>query len=75
MTSLLAGADMRLDLRLLVRERLVAGDSDEEVVVLVFLTQSTTSRSSPDPVVSGSRVEVTMRRVGSAWLVAGLDTR
>ena len=54
---------------------LVSVDSDEEVVVLVFLTQSTTSRSSPDPVVSGSRVEVTMRRVGSAWLVAGLDTR
>ncbi len=53
----------------------VSVDSDEEVVVLVFLTQSTTSRSSPDPVVSGSRVEVTMRRVGSAWLVAGLDTR
>lgn len=53
----------------------VSVESDDEVVVLVFLTQSTTSRSSPDPVVSGSRVEVTMQRVDSDWLIAGLKTR
>lgn len=53
----------------------VSVESDDEVVVLVFLTQSTTSRSSPDPVVSGSRVEVTMQRMDSDWLIAGLETR
>lgn len=53
----------------------VSVHSDDEAVVLVFLTQSTTSRSSPDPIVSGSRVEVTMQRVGSDWLIAGLETR
>ncbi|WP_300641487.1 hypothetical protein [Nocardioides sp.] len=50
-------------------------ESEDEVVVLVFLTQSTTTRNSSDPAVSGSRVEVTMRRVGSDWLIADLQTR
>jgi len=50
-------------------------ESEKEVVVLVFLTQSTTSRNSSDPAVSGSRVEVSMRREGSDWLIAGLRTR
>ena len=53
----------------------VSVEGDDEVVVLVFLSQSTTSRSSPDPVVSGSRVEVTMQRMDSDWLIAGLETR
>ena len=53
----------------------VAVESHEEVLVLVFLTQSTTSRSSSDPATSGSRVEVTMRQEGSDWLIAGLRTR
>lgn len=53
----------------------VSIEGDDEVVVLVFLTQSTTSRNTPDPAISGSRVEVTMRRVGSDWLIAGLETR
>lgn len=49
----------------------VSGDRDG-VVVLVFLTQATTAdgrRSS----ISGSRVEVTLDRVGGdAWKIAGL---
>lgn len=48
----------------------VSGDRDE-VVVLVFLTQTTTAADS-GTAVSGSRVEVTMARTGDTWKVAGL---
>ena len=41
------------------------------VVVLAFLTQST-ARAGGAPVVSGSRVEVTMVRVGDRWLIGDL---
>ncbi len=42
------------------------------MVVLVFLTQATTTRSNRDPAVSPSCVEVTMRRVGKDWKIAAL---
>jgi len=45
------------------------------VVVLVFLTQSTPTKHTEEPAVSGSRVEVTMRRTDSEWLIADLQTR
>ena len=48
----------------------VSGDNDK-VVVLVFLTQSTTARGDRLSV-SGSRVEVTMKRSGDDWKIAGL---
>lgn len=48
----------------------VSGDRDE-VVVLLFLTQTTTAAKA-DTSVSGSRVEVTMARTGDTWKVAGL---
>lgn len=47
-------------------------DAHDRVVVLVFLNQSTTARDS-DPAVTGSRVEVTMVRVGEEWKIAGLE--
>ena len=48
----------------------VSGDRDE-VVVLVFLTQTTTAKGGRTAV-SGSRVEVTFERSGQAWKIAGL---
>ncbi|KRA27872.1 MULTISPECIES: hypothetical protein [unclassified Nocardioides] len=48
----------------------VSGDRDE-VVVLLFLTQTTTAAKGGTSV-SGSRVEVTMERDGDAWKIAGL---
>ncbi len=48
----------------------VSGDRDE-VVVLLFLTQTTTAKGDRSSV-SGSRVEVTMARVGDDWKIAGL---
>lgn len=49
----------------------VDGDADR-VVVLAFLTQTTTARGR-EPDVSQSRVEATMQRVGDDWLIAGLE--
>jgi len=49
----------------------VSGDRDE-VVVLVFLTQTTTAGNDRTSV-SGSRVEVTMKRSGDDWKIAGLQ--
>jgi Mce-associated membrane protein len=48
----------------------VSGDRDG-VVVLVFLTQTTTAKGDRSSV-TGSRVEVTMERAGSEWKIAGL---
>jgi Mce-associated membrane protein len=48
----------------------VSGDRNE-VVVLVFLTQTTTAKGDRKSV-SGSRVEVTLRRNGDDWKIAGL---
>lgn len=49
----------------------VPGDDEDEVVVLVFLTQSTTTGNGA-PTVSGSRVDVTMTRVDGDWLISNL---
>jgi len=48
----------------------VSGDRDQ-VVVLVFLTQTTTAAGDRSSV-SGSRVEVTLQRTGDDWKIAGL---
>lgn len=48
----------------------VRGDTDR-VVVLLFLTQTTTTGKA-GATVAGSRVEVTMERAGDDWKIAGL---
>lgn len=48
----------------------VRGDADR-VVVLLFLTQTTTT-GKDGAAVTGSRVEVTMERAGDDWRIAGL---
>lgn len=48
----------------------VRGDADR-VVVLLFLTQTTTT-GKDGATVAGSRVEVTMERAGDDWRIAGL---
>jgi Mce-associated membrane protein len=50
---------------------IVSGDR-EEVVVLLFLTQTTTAKGDRTSV-SGSRVEVTLKRSGDSWKIAGLQ--
>lgn len=51
----------------------VVDAADDEVVVLVFLTQTTLSQGGAVPQVSGSRIEVTMAEVDRRWLIAGLE--
>lgn len=51
----------------------VVDAADDEVVVLVFLTQTTLSQGAAVPQVSGSRIEVTMAEVDGRWLIAGLE--
>lgn len=48
------------------------GDDADRVVVLLFLTQTSTAGDGA-PTVTGSRVEVTMLRAGSVWKIAGLE--
>lgn len=52
----------------------------DRVVVLLFLTQTTTAAKGEaggkgGTAVSGSRVEVTMKRVGDGWKIAGLEPK
>jgi Mce-associated membrane protein len=42
-------------------------------VVLVFISQKTTSRDKPQPVQTGSSVRVTLTKVGGSWLIAEFD--
>lgn len=50
----------------------VVRTEEGRVVVLAFLTQSTVTAGGT-PVVSGSRVEATMVRVGDDWLIGDLE--
>ncbi|HVW45233.1 MAG TPA: hypothetical protein VHC18_28170 [Amycolatopsis sp.] len=45
----------------------------DEVVLLVLLSQESTSKSQPTPVVSASSARVQLRRSGGQWLVADLQ--
>jgi Mce-associated membrane protein len=51
----------------------VISSSSNQVTVLVFVTQTSTSSVKKSPVVSGSRVKVKMARTGAGWLIAGVD--
>lgn len=50
----------------------VVSGSRDRVVVLLFLTQTTTAGGSESSV-AGSRVEVTMEPAGDEWKIAGLE--
>jgi Mce-associated membrane protein len=43
------------------------------VTLLMFVNVATTERASKEPVVTGSRLKVTMRQDGDRWLIVGLD--
>lgn len=55
-----------------VRGVAVVSAGEDEVVVLAFLTQTTTAGSGT-PSIAGSRVEVTMARTDDDWKIAGLE--
>lgn len=47
--------------------------SAQEVVVLLFVDQTTTSTRLDGPKVDLNRVRMTLRKVGQEWLVSGVD--
>lgn len=51
----------------------VVSGNQQHVVVLVFVTQTTTSAGGGTPLVSGSRVNVTMTKTHGKWLVSALN--
>lgn len=48
----------------------VVSASARQVVVLLFIDQSTTSRTRPAPQLASSQIRVTMQLAGGRWLVA-----
>jgi Mce-associated membrane protein len=46
--------------------------SGDQVVVLLYVNQQSTSTQSATPKITQSRVEMTMQRVSGRWLVAGI---
>jgi Mce-associated membrane protein len=47
--------------------------TSDAVNLLLFLNQSTTARDTPDPKLDGSRVTVSMKKVGADWLIADVS--
>lgn len=55
-----------------VVETSVVSSSEDEVALLLFLNQNTTSASQEAPRLDGSRVRVTMSDVDGQWLISDL---
>jgi Mce-associated membrane protein len=45
----------------------------DSAVVLVFVDQTTASRDKPEPVKTGSSVQVALRKVNGSWLISKFD--
>lgn len=50
----------------------VVSADDREVVMLMFINQSTTSAASPEPRLAANRTRVTMTSVDGQWLISDL---
>ena len=55
----------------IVESSVVSADT-ENVVLLLFVNQTTTTTVTPDPVLDGSRVSVSLTKVGSDWYISDL---
>lgn len=51
----------------------VVGGDTHSVRLLMFLNQTSAREKSTVPVLTGSRVQVTMKKVAGSWRVAGVD--
>jgi Mce-associated membrane protein len=56
-----------------VSDASVVRASDDEVVCLVFLNQTSSSSAVETPRITQSRLEMTMKRRGGSWLVASIN--
>lgn len=68
-----AAKSKRVTTKAVVRGAAVVQSSLRHVEVLVFVTQTTTSGTGAAPLITGSRVDVTMTKVGASWLVSALN--
>lgn len=65
-----AATQQRTVTRASVPDAAVISATPDQVVVLLFVDQVTTSKPQPQPQRADSQVRVTMQRVGGRWLVA-----
>jgi Mce-associated membrane protein len=56
-----------------VRESAVQSATPERVVVLLFVDQSITNTSAPDPRIDRSRIKMTMDKVDGRWLAGKVE--
>ncbi len=52
----------------------VAELNPNSAVVLVFVKQKTASKEKPEPVVTSSSLRVTLKKVGSSWLIEKFES-
>lgn len=64
--------DKQITTKAVVTGSSVVEAGTDRVVVLLFLTQSTVGAKGSAPLVSGSRVNVTMTKTSSGWLVSAI---
>lgn len=62
----------RIDTTAVVVATSVIEAGPDEVVALMFVTQTTRSSRLPEPKIDGSRLEVTLQLVEDRWLIADL---
>ncbi len=67
-----AARDQSITTKAVVVGAAVESASPTHVVTLLFINQTTTTKSAPEPSQSGSRVTLAMDKVGDRWLVSAL---
>lgn len=68
-----AAKDQNITTKATVVGSAVVSAEPTHVVALLFINQSTTTKTAPEPSSSGSRVTLTMDKVGDRWLVSALS--
>jgi len=67
-----AARDQNIVTKAVVVGSAVVSAEPTHVVALLFINQTTTTKTAPDASQSGSRVTLTMDKVGDRWMVAAL---
>lgn len=67
-----AARDQDISTKAVVVGSAVVSVAPAHAVTLLFINQTTTTKAAPEPSQSGSRVTLTMDKVGDRWLVSAL---
>ncbi|MFL6090120.1 MAG: hypothetical protein ACJ71Z_08275 [Aeromicrobium sp.] len=68
-----AAAEAKIDTQATVSAHGVVSGSTDKVVVLLFVDVTSKSPRLRSPHLAGSRIEVTMKKVGGSWRIADLE--